>query len=309
MQSQSRRRNSHPFRSWGWKLPLIIVLTVGSYWLADALKKSAILTAAAVLATSAYTLLTLDLVISNHSLSKTSQDQVAELRRQLAHAREEADRRGEATRVAQEHATQLFRESIRARLDSLAPLVTMAVTDFGMDVERLESNDWVGGDPFGGTYAEETWETLRFALWLKFGFSNHGPGPATFFLPSPPLHDYEMGSFEGKTPIISRYFLVEPGEKAQITWRYTAGPAAWRHQVMEGFSGGGVPDNPWMLKFEVTNNPAIPKSVFDTHRWQGEFQPFNEDGTSLIAQPSRIINASATATVERTYPGLENNDQ
>jgi hypothetical protein len=202
----------------------------------------------------------------------------------------------EARRVAQ--ATLM--ESIKSRLDQLAPKVSVRCTGsvtFGAPEEKTLVKDVKTLD----TYVRRSeLVDCDLAALLRFTLLNHGSLPVSMTFGGDNPWKLTCGPKNGAG-------VLMPDRPFDITYVHRASYSEWEGLMAQGFGSVASEDDPWQLAyiFQVSDHTG---QVVDDHRWRVRVQPFVSHGSQIqiLVYP---IDGPPTATVSRSYRGLMDMDQ
>lgn len=192
----------------------------------------------------------------------------------------------EAAAATAEAAAASSTSAERARIDAIAPLVSLGVSYNSGFVGVDESNPMT-------MHGDETWRVhevpvMRVEVHLKFEFKNVGKSPASL----------AFGGHAGRLYNVARErlspLLLMPGE-------------VFEDEFVQRFDGQETVDGV-LLEVAITYDGLLHGEMFDHINWKGWVIPLKVDGNTLRVNKGNIVNA-APAQVIRTYPNLERPDE
>lgn len=274
-------------------------------------------------ATATYTFFTYRILQRTITQAQAARDQVDLLQRQLdqqaesssaekraldrqlalgaaerAQREREAEQRAQEAADAQRLALRSYRDNLRARFDLAAPnvLITAARPDITLTAATRQSTH--AELPLPDRVENADLAEWIFRLTIPFDITNFGDSPALVDVPSPPLQEFvELEKAD------SRSLVVGPGSTWRLTWQHQGYGEAWWASTEKGWGFEGT-DNVWGLEFVFTVIEPVGR-VFETHRWWGQVQPFEIDGSFLVPKKRYAVNANSAARIEREYPSLD----
>jgi hypothetical protein len=231
----------------------------------------------------------------NREQARQARAQVEAAERAQARAMDEAaDRSVEALR-AQNIAQATLAESVKSRLDGMAPQVSVILNYSVMIRVGFEEN-YESWDALAEEIPASYLEARRLKVTLRFDVTNHGQLPVPMFIPGNPL--------SRETRVHEGHGVILPNQRITIAYFVDMDFVNWRSTMRTGFGPQGHPDNPWRLtyNFQFTDPTG---QITDTHVWQGDICPFATRDDGSIQRLSPAVNGLVVASVARIYSGLD----